>query len=59
MNTPPDLKNQIKSFLIEDLMLQITAEESATTSRFSGRAVLDWTRWTPSNWSSHSTNATA
>jgi acyl carrier protein len=27
MNTPADLKNQIKSFLIEDLMLQITADE--------------------------------
>jgi acyl carrier protein len=27
MNTAPDLKNQIKCFLIEDLMLQITPEE--------------------------------
>jgi acyl carrier protein len=27
MNTSPDLKNQIKCFLIEDLMLQITPEE--------------------------------
>jgi acyl carrier protein len=27
MNTPADLKNQIKSFLIEDLMLQITPQE--------------------------------
>jgi len=27
MNTPPDLKFQIKSFLVEDLMLQITPQE--------------------------------
>jgi acyl carrier protein len=27
MNTPPELKSQIKSMLVEDLMLQITPEE--------------------------------
>ena len=27
MNTAPDLKTQIKSFLVEDLMLQITPQE--------------------------------
>jgi acyl carrier protein len=27
MNTPPDLKTQIKCLLVEDLMLQITPQE--------------------------------
>jgi acyl carrier protein len=27
MNTPPDLKTQIKAFLVEDLMLQITPQQ--------------------------------
>ena len=27
MNTPPQLKDEIKSFLVEDLMLQITPQE--------------------------------
>jgi len=27
MNTTPELKDQIKSFLVEDLMLQITPQE--------------------------------
>jgi acyl carrier protein len=40
MNTPPDLKTQIKCLLVQDLMLQITPEEIGDDQPLFGPASL-------------------